>query len=278
MSVTPRKKLLCAASAVSLSAMGFLIGAAPVGASPIRPLDPAVPCDSVTFPANLNIHQSDGTLVVVNNAAGAQLGGAEATYTVGGKTTTGSANGGATGGYNVDFTITWNSGPGNGGNNHYTGVVTKAGNAQGDTVGTKGSNVQKVQWSSMPGPTFGCVVNPAPVVNPVPPVVSPGPVAPAGPTISVTPDQKSDGSALNFLVTNTSTPAQDLQCTYAATKVSGNNWSGGAKQSFALKAGASFTVKNAGLPLIFNVKTIYDVDISCQGQNGGAAYSHRFSS
>ena len=73
MAVTRPHKMLCAASAASLSAMGFLMFAAPAEASPMRPLDPPGGCDSYTFPAGFTIKQGDGTVVTVNNPATADL-------------------------------------------------------------------------------------------------------------------------------------------------------------------------------------------------------------
>lgn len=256
--------MLCAASAASLSAMGALMAAPPVGASPMRPLDPPGGCDSYTFPAGLTIKQGDGTNVLVNNGATAQLNGASASYTVGGKTTTGTASGGSTGGVNLTFDINWGSGPGNGSTNHYTGVVTKTGSAQGMSVSNKGP---QTAWSSAPQ-TFGCVMNPAPVVSNNPVVPPPVVVPPAGPSINVVPDQKPDH--MNFAVTNTST--EDLKCVYNAKKLSGLIGPPTTTQNFSLKAGASTTLKFLAIP----VGTTYQVDISCQGSNGGAAYSHNF--
>ena len=97
MSITPSRKMLCAASAASLSAMMTLMAPAPVGASPMRPLHPPGGCDSYTMPAGLIIKQSDGTVITVNNGAGADLSGAQASYTTNGKVTTGNAHGGSAG-------------------------------------------------------------------------------------------------------------------------------------------------------------------------------------
>ncbi len=250
--------------------MAFLMAAAPAGASPMRPLDPPGGCDSYTFPANFTINQSDGTHIAVNNPATAQLGGAGASYTVGGKTTTGTASGGASGGVNLDFTITWTSGPGAGASSHYTGVVSHAGNGQGNSSSTKGPSLT---WSSMPQ-TFGCVMDPPPVQQQQP-QVNPNQnpvVVPAGPSINVTPDQ--EPSFINFTVQNTS--AQDLKCTYNAKKLSGQIGPPTTTKDFTLKAGATTPpnlLKFPGIPK----GTTCQVDISCQGSNGGAAYSHNFS-
>jgi hypothetical protein len=275
MSVTPSHKMLCVASAALLSAVGFLMASAPVGASPMRPLDPATPCASYTFPANLTVKQSDGTTVVLLTPVGSSFQNVAASYSTPGKagTTTGTASGSVSGQENIDFTANWNGGPGAGSSNHYTGVVNKNLTAQGMSTNNKGA---QVVWASAPM-TFTCVAAQAPApVQPPPPQVPPVPPVAAAPIMAVTPDQKQDGSALDFTVKNNS--AQDLQCTYTATKVSGNNWSGGGTKSFALKAGASTTLKNAGLPLIFGNKTTYKVDITCQGPNGGQTFEQNFSS
>jgi hypothetical protein len=249
--------------------MSFLIFAAPVGASPMLPLDPPGGCDSYTMPAGLIIKQSDGTVITVNNGAGADLSGAQASYTTNGKTTTGSAHGGSAGGVNLNFSIDWNGGPGAGATTTYTGVVTKAGNGQGNTSSTKGPSLV---WSSSPQ-TFGCVMNnPAPAqqqqANP-----NPGPVAaPAGPSINVTPNQgKQD---ITFAVQNTSPPpGQDLKCTYNAKKLSGALGPPTTTKTFELKPGASTTLSFVEIP----IGTTYQVDISCTGPNGGTTYSHNFS-
>ena len=85
----------------------------------------------------------------------------------------------------------------------------------------------------------------------------------------MTPNQ--GNQKITFTVQNTST--QDLKCTYNAKKLSGNLGPPTTTESFALKAGASTTLKFMEIP----VGTTYQVDISCQGQNGGTAYSHNFS-
>ena len=107
------------------------------------------------MPAGLIIKQSDGTVITVNNGAGADLSGAQASYTTNGKVTTGNAHGGSAGGVNLNFSIDWNGGPGAGATTTYTGVVTKAGNGQGNTSRTKGPSLV---WSTSPQ-TFGCVMN-----------------------------------------------------------------------------------------------------------------------
>ena len=52
-----------------------------------------------------------------------------------------------------------------------------------------------------------------------------------------------------------------------------SNWAANNDEDFSLKAGASTTLKFVEIP----IGTTYQVDISCTGQNGGAAYSHNFS-
>jgi hypothetical protein len=263
MSVTPQRKMLCAASAVSLSAMAFLIAAAPAGASPMRPLDPPGGCDGYTFPAGFTIKQSDGTVITVNNPAGtADFSGVQATLTGGGKTTTGHAHGGSAGGVNLDFSIDWDGGP----TTHFTGVVSSAGNGQGNANSSTGASLV---WSSKPQ-TLNCVMNnPAPVQPAQPqPQVVPAPVAPS---IDVSVDQ--GNPFITFTVHNTST--QDLKCEYNAKKLSGNMGPPTTTKGFTLKAGAT-TPKNELQFLEIPKGTTYQVDISCTGQNGGTAYSHNF--
>ncbi len=267
MSVTPSPKLLCAAAAASLSATSLMF-AALAGASPMRPLDPPGGCDSYTMPAGLIIKQSDGTVITVNNGAGADLSGAQASYTTNGKVTTGNAHGGSAGGVNLNFSIDWNNGPGAGATTTYTGVVTKTGNGQGNTSSTKGPSLV---WSTSPQ-TFGCVMN-----NPAPqqqqqqqaPVANPNPAPPAGPSINVTPHQGNQN--ITFDVQNTS--AEDLKCVYNAKKLSGQIGPPTTTKNFSLKPNASTTLSFVEIP----VGTTYQVDISCTGSDGGAVYSHNFS-
>jgi hypothetical protein len=267
MSTTPSRKLLCAA-ATSLSALSFM-AAAPAGAGPMLPLDPPGGCDSYTFPAGFTIKQSDGTVITVNNGVVAQFNGVHATYNTGGQTTTGTVSGGSVGGVNLDFSIAWNAGPGAGATTHYTGVVSHAGNGQGSTTSTKGPSLT---WSSMPQ-TLGCVMNPnnnpAPgVSNPVqpPPVVAPPPPAPS---IDVAVNQGNPD--IVFTVHNTST--EDLKCVYNAKKLSGLIGPPTTTKNFSLKAGAQTALSFLEIP----VGTTYQVDISCQGSNGGTTWSHNFS-
>jgi hypothetical protein len=267
MSATPSRKLLSAASAAALSAMSFLMGAGPVSASPMLPLDPPGGCDSYTFPAGFTIKQSDGTVITVNNGVVAQFNGVHATYNTGGQTTTGTVSGGSVGGVNLDFSIAWNAGPGAGATTHYTGVVSKAGNGQGSTTSTKGPSLT---WSSMPQ-TLGCVMNnpapaqqqqqPAPVNNPVP-------APPPAPSIDVAVNQGNPD--IVFTVHNTS--AEDLKCVYNAKKLSGMIGPPTTTRDFSLKAGAQTTLSFVEIP----VGTTYQVDISCQGSNGGTTWSHNF--
>jgi hypothetical protein len=248
--------------------MGFLMAAAPAGASPMRPLDPAVPCDGYTFPAGFTIHQSDGTLIIVNNPNDTtDFSGVQATSTAGGKTTTGHAHGGSAGGANLDFTIGWDGGA----STHYTGVVaTSFGNGQGDATPSTGP---ALAWTSRPQ-TLNCVRNNPPPAQQQQPQgnQNQNPVAiPAGPTINVTPDQ--EPGFINFTVQNTST--QDLKCVYNAKKLSGLIGPPTTTKDFSLKAGATTTkdeLQFLGIPK----GTTYQVDISCTGSNGGTTYSHNF--
>jgi hypothetical protein len=254
MSLTPSHKMLCAASAASLAAMSFLMPPAPVNASPMRPLDPATPCDSYTFPANFTLKQDNGIIVVISNPVGSTFSGTGASYSIPGKTqpTGGSASGGVAGGTNLDFTINWNSGPGAGFSNHYTGVINKNLTAQGMSTNNKGD--QNV-WASAPM-ALTCVAAPAPVQQQQPNNPPPANNLPTG-NVVVTPNQGRQN--LTFAVANNS--SVPVKCTYDAKKTKGLLGPGDTNEAFPLAVGASKTLTFLEIPL----GTTYHVVIECKG-------------
>jgi hypothetical protein len=266
MSVTTQQKMLCVASAASLSAMGFLMAVmapAPAGASPMLPLDPAVPCDGYTFPAGFTIKQSDGSVITVSNPAGsADFSGAQATLTGGGKTTTGHAHGGSAGGVNLDFTIDWDGGA----STHYTGVVaTSFGNGQGDANSSTGGSLV---WSSKPQ-TLNCVRHNQPQQQ-TDPNANNNPPANNLPTgnIDVIPNQGKQN--ITFAVTNKS--SVPVQCTYEAKKTKGLLGPGETDRNFPLAVGASTTLTFLEIPL----GTTYHVAIDCKGDQFQSAFVQDF--
>lgn len=148
MPITTERTMLFAA-ATAISAVGFLTVPAPAQANP---------CDNYQFPEGLMIKQDNNIDVGFGNPVTSTFHNEYASYEVNtfdhtfhgtqaqGGLTSGHANGGVTG-TTIDFTIDWDSGPGAGLSNHYTGVVNANGTAQGMSVNSKGA--QNV-WASAP--------------------------------------------------------------------------------------------------------------------------------
>jgi hypothetical protein len=148
MSMTAVRNMLLAA-ATAINAVGLLTVAAPAQANT---------CDNYQFPAAFRMAQDNNITVKVSNPATPTFEDVAATYYLnsfefsGGKQvgnmapTDGHAFGGVTG-TAIDFTINWDSGPGTGLSNHYTGVVNANGTAQGTSQNSRGT---QNAWASAP--------------------------------------------------------------------------------------------------------------------------------
>jgi hypothetical protein len=230
-----------------------------VGASPMRPLDPATPCDNYTFPANFTVKQDNGIIVTIDNPVGSTFPGTGASYSIPGKTapTGGTASGGVAGGTNLDFTISWSSGPGAGFSNHYTGVINKNLTAQGMSTNNKG--VQNV-WASAPM-ALTCVAAPVQQqqTDPNPNNNPPANNLPTG-NVDVKPNQGKQN--LTFTVTNNS--SVPVQCTYDAKKTKGLLGPNETKRNFSLAVGAATTPDQLQF-LEIPLGTTYHVVIECKG-------------
>lgn len=152
MSVTAERTMLLAAM-TAMSTIAMLAVAVPTQAAP---------CNNYQFPAGLTLKQDNNITVRLDNSVTSIFHTVGASYylnsfsSAGGRSsnmepTKGHATGTVTG-TTIDFTANWESGPGAGLSNHYTGVVNANGTAQGMSANSKGA--QNV-WASAPM-TFIC--------------------------------------------------------------------------------------------------------------------------
>jgi hypothetical protein len=159
--INERKALIAAASAIS--AMGLFVAQVPAQAAPMLPLAPA--CNDYAFPNLLQVSQDNGITVQIPTS-GKTVGPGRAMYAIVGKTsgTFGNAYGGING-RKIDFTVSWDEGPGAGFTNTYSGQVGNDGFASGTTRNNQNTSNG---WRS--SEKFTCADAPAPApAQPAPP-------------------------------------------------------------------------------------------------------------